>query len=65
MHQKAFEQVKSSICKETTLAYFDRDKESVIQVDASGKGLGAVLIQNKKPIAYAPLAILHSAGLLS
>ena len=53
MHQKTFELVKSSIYKETTLAYFDRDKESVIQVDASGKGLGAVLIQDKKPIAYA------------
>ena len=50
MHQKAFELVKSSICKETTLAYFDRDKESVIQVDATGKGLEAVLLQD---IAYA------------
>ena len=46
MHQKAFELVKSSI-------YFDRDKVSVIQVDASEKGLGAVLLQDKKPIAYA------------
>ena len=53
MHQKAFELVKSSICKETTLSYFDRDKGSVIQVDASGKDLGAVLLQDKKPIAYA------------
>ena len=53
MHQKAFELIKSSICKETMLAYFDRDKESVIQVDASGKGLGTVLLQDKKPIAYA------------
>ena len=52
MHQKACELVKSSICKETTLAYFDRDKEYVIQVDASGKGLGAVLLQDKKPIVY-------------
>ena len=53
MHQKAFELVKASICKETTLAYFDRDKETTIQVDASGRGLGAVLLQDKKPIAYA------------
>ena len=30
MHQKAFELVKVSICKETTLAYFDRDKETTI-----------------------------------
>ena len=53
MHQKAFELVKASICKETTFAYFDRDKESTIQVDASGRGLGAVLLQDEKPIAYA------------
>ena len=52
MHQKAFKLVKASICKETTLAYFNRDKESIIQVDASGRGLGAVLIQDKKPISY-------------
>ena len=29
---------------------FDLEKETVIQVDASGRGLGAVLIQNEKPI---------------
>ena len=50
MHQKAFELVKASICKETTLAYFDRDKASTIQVDASGRGLGAVLLQDEKPM---------------
>ena len=53
MHQKAFELVKASICKETTLAYFDRDKETTIQVGASGRGLGVVLLQYKKPIAHA------------
>ena len=53
MHQKAFELVKASICKETTLAYFDRDKESTIQVDASGRGLGAVLLKDEQPMAYA------------
>ena len=53
MHQKAIELVKASICKETMLAYFDRDKESLVQVDASGRGLGAVFLQDKKPIAYA------------
>ena len=53
IHQKAFELVKASICKEMTLAYFDRDKETTIQVDASGRGLGAVLLQDKKPIEYA------------
>ena len=32
------------------LICFDLEKETVMQVDASGSGLGAVLIQNEKPI---------------
>ena len=32
------------------LAYFDRSKASTIQSDASKKGLGAVLIQDDKPV---------------
>ena len=52
-HQNVFEKVKAAICAETTLAYFDRDKDTVIQVDASGRGLGAVLLQEGRPIAYA------------
>ena len=53
MHQEVFDKVKSSICAETTLAYFDCDKDYTIQVDASGRGLGAVLLQEGRPIAYA------------
>ncbi len=34
------------------LAYFDRKKEVVIQCDASNEGLGAVLLQDGKPIAF-------------
>ena len=52
-HQRDFEKIKDDICRETTLTYFDSEKETVIQVDASGRGLGAVLIQNGKPIAFA------------
>ena len=52
-HQLAFDKVKSLICKETTLSYFDPSKKSVIQVDASQKGIGAVLLQDGKPIAFA------------
>ena len=52
-HQRAFEKVKSLICTKTTLSYFDPAKETVIQVDASLKGIGAVLLQDGKPIAYA------------
>ena len=52
-HQKAFDEVKESICTETTLQYFDKEKETVIQVDASSTGLGAALLQEGRPIAFA------------
>ncbi|XP_063607727.1 uncharacterized protein LOC134782233 [Penaeus indicus] len=36
-----------------TLVHFNPNKPIVIQVDASQKGIGAALMQNDKPIAYA------------
>ena len=42
------------------LAYFDRSKASTIQSDASKKGLGAVLIQDDKPVIYASRALTET-----
>ena len=39
------------------LAYFDHSKTSIIQSDASKKGLGAVLLQDDKPVIYASRAL--------
>ena len=39
------------------LAYFDRSKANTIQSEASKKGLGAVLIQDDKPVIYASTAL--------
>ena len=52
-HDKAFESTKMLICREVTLAYFKPGADIVIQVDASGRGLGAVLMQAGKQIAFA------------
>ena len=52
-HQAAFDKLKGMICKETTLSHFDSTKKSVIQVDASQKGIGAALLQDGKPVAFA------------
>ena len=56
-HTRAFEILKCQLSTETTLAYYDRSKPVVIQVDASSKGLGAVLLQENKPIAFASKAL--------
>ena len=56
-HTRAFETFKCQISTETTLAYYDRSKPVVLQVDASSKGLGAVLLQENKPIAFASKAL--------
>ena len=52
-YQRAFDKVKQAISEEITLNYFDSTKEVVLQVDASTKGLGAALIQEGKPVAFA------------
>ena len=39
------------------LRYFDPAEETVIQTDASLKGLGAVLLQNGQPVSYASKAL--------
>ncbi|KAI8519529.1 hypothetical protein Bbelb_027860 [Branchiostoma belcheri] len=59
-HSKDFNRVKSLITKETTLQYYNRSKPVTLQVDASMKGVGAVLIQDDKPIAFASKALTPS-----
>ncbi|XP_048257540.1 uncharacterized protein K02A2.6-like [Haliotis rufescens] len=52
-HQSSFNKIKETICKKVTLTYFNPTLDSTLRVDASMKGLGAVLLQNEKPIAFA------------
>ena len=56
-HQRAFEALKERISESTTLTYFDSRKPTVIQVDASQKGIGAALLQDNKPVAFASKAL--------
>ncbi|KAL5017999.1 hypothetical protein ScPMuIL_003721 [Solemya velum] len=56
-HTEVFEKLKNSITTEVTLAYFDPTQKLKLQVDASSKGLGAALLQNDKPIAFASKAL--------
>ena len=52
-HQDAFDKVKNAISAKTTLEYYDPTKEIILQADASSTGLGATLLQDQKPIAFA------------
>lgn len=52
-HQEAYNKVKDSISSEATVTYFDPKKEITLQVEALLKGLGAALLQDIKPVAFA------------
>ena len=52
-HQAAFDQIKNAISKEVTLNYIDAEKPITLQVDVSSTGLGAALLQDGKPVAFA------------
>ena len=49
----AFQKLKNMCCKAPVLAYYDVRKEVTIQCDASKSAVGAVLLQEGRPIAYA------------
>ena len=52
--EEAYNNMKQLLCKEPgpVLAYFDPQKDVVLQCDASQKGLGAALLQERHPISY-------------
>ena len=75
VHDTAFSQLKQAICKDITLQFFDSDLPLYIEVDASKKGIGAVMLQpdkntkntsntvipnNLRPVCYASKTLTSS-----
>ena len=56
-YNAALQHVKEAVVSNTTLRYFDPSLPVTIQVDASQVGLGAALLQNGKPVAFASKAL--------
>ena len=51
--QAAFGRLKDAVTTTPVLRYYNRDEEITLQWDASQSGLGAALLQNGQPVAYA------------
>ena len=51
--QQAFDQLKRLLTSDTILSYFNPHKKATILVDASPVGLGSILCQENRVVAYA------------
>ena len=53
----AFHKTKEEISQKVTLPYFNPRSDTTLQTDASKKGLGAVILQDSKPVMFASRAL--------
>ena len=55
--ETSFQKLKQMVLSTPVHGYIDPSKPLTLSVDASCKGLGAVLFQDEKPLAYASQAL--------
>ena len=59
-HTEAFTNIKQEIIQASVLKYYDPKKPTVLQTDASAKGLGACLLQCEHPVYFSSKALTDS-----
>ena len=59
-HDAALAKLKSVLTSEPVLRFYDINLPTILQVDASKGGLGACLLQNDQPVAYASRAMTNA-----
>ena len=59
-HREAFNTIKKEISSALNLAYYNLDKETVLQIDVSIRGLGACLLQQGRPVYFASKALTET-----
>ena len=57
MSQAAFDALKAAVTNTPVLRHYNLEEEVTLQCDASQSGLGAALMQNGQPVAYASKAL--------
>ena len=55
--EEELQELKKAVVRSPELRYFNEKEEITLTVDASSKGLGAALIQNQRPVAFASKAL--------
>lgn len=55
--QQVLEKLKKAVSSTPLLGYYNLQKEVILQCDALQSGLGAALLQNGQPVAYASRAL--------
>ena len=58
--QNCFENIKALVATDVTLSYYDRSKPIVVQTDWSKQGIGAVLLQDGRPVHYGSKALVNN-----
>ena len=59
-HQAAFKQMKKEIVRAPMLTYYNPKKETIMQTNASIKGLGTCLLQGQKPLYFVSKALTET-----